>query len=450
MAFPIPSIFQVLKNSSFAQLYFAQAINLVGDACTWLGLALLAVDLAGKNAGGVLSIALTLRVLSFVLLSPIAGSIADRYDRKWIMVITHLGRMVLVCGLPFVTQVWQLYGIVLLLNCFAAFFTPTYKACIPLVTTDAEMPQAIALTGSTYQMLVIIGPGLAGALAMVGGQRQIFFWDGLTFLMAAIGIFTLPRQLRIGPSQLSPHSMVGILHDIKLGMIPLFQDKALRYGLATQLIGAIVGAQILVNTVGYVETTLHLGPMEYSWVMLVWGLGAAIGSIAFNYLSDKIGYLRLAGTGGIMMALALLPANTANLSGLIGLWLLAGIGQAWIDLPMQTLVGMRVDRELQGRVYGAHFAWSHLWWAIGYPLAGFLGQQWPQSTFTVSGWLAVGLIVGLRWWLWPKTLATTGFWHEHQHAHGEDHNHHGQNDPHLPHSHLHYHEIMNRVAHPNS
>ena len=78
-------------------------------------------------SGIILSGALTLRVTAFVVLSPLAGVIADRFDRKLIMVITHLSRMVIVCLLPFVTQAWQIYAIVLALNVFYAFFTPTYR-----------------------------------------------------------------------------------------------------------------------------------------------------------------------------------------------------------------------------------------------------------------------------------------------------------------------------------
>jgi MFS transporter, NRE family, putaive nickel resistance protein len=458
MAFPITPIFQVLSNKAFARLYFAQAINLVGDAFTWLGLALLAVELAGKNAGGILAVALTLRVMSFVLLSPIAGSIADRFDRKQIMVITHLGRMVLVCGLPFVTQVWQLYGIVLLLNCCAAFFTPTYKACIPMLATDAEVPQAIALSSSTYQILGVLGPGLAGAFANLVGQRQVFFLDGLTFLLAALTILMLPGQLRINLENSSPRKLVQILQDIKLGTTPLLCDPALRYGLALQLVGAIGGAQILVNTVGYVQTTLKLGSVEYGWVMLAFGLGAALGSIAFSYLSRRKStvltshfpaqYLTpatITGCGATIMTLALLPASGASFLGLIGLWLLAGLGQSWIDLPMQALVGTRVARELQGRVYGAHFAWSHLWWAIGYPMAGLVGQRSPLSTFMVGSLVGLGLLVVFHWWLWPRSLDQTGLWHEHEHEHEHRTGHahaHNRETTELPHSHLHYHSIV--------
>jgi MFS transporter, NRE family, putaive nickel resistance protein len=133
---------QGLHNPIFARLYLAQTINLVGDALTWLGLALLAFELAGAQSGTVAG-ALTLRVMVFVLLSPIAGVVADRCDRKLIMTWTYLARMVIVCLLPFVTQVWQLCIIVLMLNIFYAFFAPTHAATIPLVTAEADRSQAI-------------------------------------------------------------------------------------------------------------------------------------------------------------------------------------------------------------------------------------------------------------------------------------------------------------------
>ena len=73
----IPSSLRCLNNSTFARLYTAQTISLFGDALTWLGLALLAFELAGKDSAVVLSVALTLRVTAFVILSPIAGAIAS-------------------------------------------------------------------------------------------------------------------------------------------------------------------------------------------------------------------------------------------------------------------------------------------------------------------------------------------------------------------------------------
>ena len=80
-------------------------------------------------------------------------------------VVTHLMRLILVCLLPLVTQVWQIYLVTLALNSFYAFFTPTYKATIPLVVEEEDCPRAIALSGATYQLLGVLGPGMAGAIA---------------------------------------------------------------------------------------------------------------------------------------------------------------------------------------------------------------------------------------------------------------------------------------------
>lgn len=154
-----------------------------------------------------MSFALTLRVTAFVVLSPLAGAIADQVDRKSLMVTTHLARMVIVCLLPFVTQAWQIYAIVLALNVFYAFFTPTYTATIPLVTNPEDYPKAIALSSATYQLLGVLGPGLAGGVAAFVGTKQVFFLDGITFLIAAIFIFTLPGQLMVNQNQQSARTV---------------------------------------------------------------------------------------------------------------------------------------------------------------------------------------------------------------------------------------------------
>lgn len=171
----LPRWLEGLENPVFARLYLAQTINLMGDALTWLGLALLAFELAGEQASTILAGALTLRVTAFVLLSPMAGAIADRIDRKRLMVTNHLMRMGIVCLLPWVTQIWQIYAIVLALNSFYAIFTPTYTATIPLVTTEQQRPQAIALSSATSQLLGVLGPGVAGSIAAWVGTRQVFF-----------------------------------------------------------------------------------------------------------------------------------------------------------------------------------------------------------------------------------------------------------------------------------
>jgi NRE family putative nickel resistance protein-like MFS transporter len=277
------------------------------------------------------------------------------------MVVTHLIRMGIVSLLPFVTQTWQIYALVLALNVFNAFFTPTYQATIPLVTGQAEYPQAIALSSATYQLLAVLGSGLAGSVAAFMGARQVFFLDALSFLVAAILIVTLPGQLRVAAGQPSAKTEGRTWQDIKDGTTRLLTDPPIRYALAMQLVASITGAQILVNTVGYVQGTLHLGNQQYGWVMAAFGIGATLASVAFGAFNQCLGRTTFVTIGATLITVALLPANYTNLATLMLLWLVAGAGQSLVNLPTQTLVADRTPADAQGRVYGALFAWSHLW-----------------------------------------------------------------------------------------
>jgi NRE family putative nickel resistance protein-like MFS transporter len=107
------------------------------------------------------------------------------------------------------------------------------------------------------------------------------------------------------------------------------------------------------------------------------------------------------------------------------LWTIAGFGQSLINLSMQTLIADRTPTNFQGRVYGAHFAWSHLWWAGAYPLAGWLGQTMPQQTFLYGSLIGLGLLAIGHSILTPDRFphTHTDFWHIHLHHHDLPHQH---------------------------
>lgn len=427
------TLFRSLRNPVFARLYIAQTTSLLGDALTWVGLALLAFELAGQKAAVVLASALTLRVTAFVLFSPLAGAIADRLDRKLILVTTHLVRMVIISLLPFVSQIWQVYVLVFALNLFNAFFTPTYQATIPLVTGQQDYPQAIALSSATYQLLGVLGPGLAGDVAAFMGARQVFFLDALSFLIAAILILTLPGQLRV--AQKSSNRRGETWQNIKDGTSRLLSDPPLRYALAMQLVASIAGAQILVNTVGYVQGTLKLGNIQYGWVMAAFGIGATLSAVIFGNISQRLARTTWVLLGAVLITLSLIPANFASLGVLMLLWLLAGAGQNYVNLPTQTLIADRIPSEAQGRVYGAHFAWSHLWWGLSYPLAGWLGTNFMDREFLYGSLVGLALLAIVQLTLSPNIQ------HKHEHIHDEEHQHqHPEGySAEEPHTHLHQH-----------
>jgi len=450
------TFFRSLRNPVFARLYTAQTTSLLGDALTWVGLALLAFELAGKNAAVVLSVALTLRVTAFVLLSPLAGAIADRLDRKKIMVVTHIFRMLIVGMLPFVTQIWQIYVLIFALNVFNAFFTPTYQATIPLVTGENDYPQAIALSAATFQLLGVLGPGIAGSVAAFIGARQVFFLDALSFAIAAVLIFTLPGQLVVAQSQQPSRTTRRTWGDIKDGTTRLLTDAPIRYALAMQLVASIAGAQILVNTVGYVQGTLKLQEVQYGWVMAAFGIGATLCAVIFGTFNRSLPRTTFVLIGATLITLALLPANYANLTPLMLLWVVAGAGQSLVNLPTQTLIADRIPSGVQGRVYGAHFAWSHLWWAISYPLAGWLGSNFADREFLYGSLVGLMLLVVVQITLSPQLHEHEHLHylsdHEHKHIHDEQHQHEHNQWMAIgePHNHRHEHTVIINHSHPHT
>lgn len=382
--------FQALRSRIFARLYLAQTISLLGDAFTWVGLALLSYQFGRERSAIILSTALTLRVTAFILFSPFAGVLADRVDRKKILYTTHFIRMGIVGCLPFVQTEWQIYSLVFLLNVFNAFFTPTYKSIIPQVVDKAYYREAVGLSTATFQLLGVLGPGLAGILAAWLGAREIFLVDAFSFIVAGILILTLPGQLLSQPADSSTQPQ-ATWSELIAGARLLFGHPYIRFALAVEFVSAIAGAQILVNTVGHVKEGLGLTDTYYGWVMGVFGIGATLAAFGGGY--DKTPSRRMSLIGGaLLLGLALLGANYVGYPGLLGLWLIAGLGQSLAEIPSETLIGENVGPSWQGRAYGSHFAFSHLWWAIAYPIAGFTGNRFPGQNFLYGGLMTLALM----------------------------------------------------------
>lgn len=381
--------FKALRNKTFAKLYLAQTISLLGDAFSWVGLALLAYQLDKEHSATILATALTLRVLAFIIFSPFAGVVADKVARKKILYVTHFIRMALICCLPFVNTELQIYALVFLLNVFNAFFAPTYRAVIPQIIERNLLREAVGLSTATFQLLGVLGPGLAGIVAVWFGARQIFFLDGISFIIAGILILSIPKvELQKGVSDKAKRAS-DTWSDVLKGIRLLFGNKILRFALSIEFVSAIAGAMILVNTIGHIKNNLLLNDNYYGWVMAIFGIGAAVSAFILGSLDkSKTRTISLI-SGAIVLGVSISFANYVPYALLMGLWLMAGLGQSLAEMPSETLIAENIASENQGKVYGSHFAFSHLWWAIAYPVAGFLGTSFPERGFLYGGILTL-------------------------------------------------------------
>src|SRR6267154_5385864 len=151
------------RNQNFRLLFSAQIISLLGSGVTTVGLALFAYQLTGgTSATAVIGNALTLRILAFLLFSQPAGVIADRINKKKILIAADLIRFGLLALFPFITQVWQIYALIFAINAVTAFFTPTFESSVPEVVGDEHYVQALSLSRVATDIEAVAAPALAG------------------------------------------------------------------------------------------------------------------------------------------------------------------------------------------------------------------------------------------------------------------------------------------------
>ena len=153
---------EVLADRTYRHLFMAQVIALVGTGLATVALGLLAFDLAGADAGAVLGTALAIKMIAYVGVAPVAAAFAERLPRRTTLVSLDLVRAGVAVFLPFVTEVWQVYVLIFVLQSASAAFTPTFQATIPDVLPDeTDYTRALSLSPLAYDLESVASPMLA-------------------------------------------------------------------------------------------------------------------------------------------------------------------------------------------------------------------------------------------------------------------------------------------------
>ncbi len=390
------------SNRSFLLLFGAQIISLLGSGATTIGLALFAYRLVGADSATVvLANALTLRIVAFLLFSQPAGVLADRANRKVILVAADVVRAALLTTLPFATSVFHVYLLIFAINGVTAFFTPTYEASLPAIVGERHIVGALSLSRVAVDVEAVAAPAVAGLIVLLMGARWIFWFDAGTYLVSAALVVgaTVPHVAK--PPQRP--SVRQFFSEITYGSRTILRVPALRQAIVLSFVEAIAGAAAIVGTVAYVRTVLGRGETAVAVAMAALGLGSAaaalvLGRLTGRYESGIVDRAALHGlrhgwtrrallAGGFALGVVLLPGVLVPpLAILVVLWALNGGGQALIAIGSATLLAEHTLPHERGRVYAAHFALTHACWLFSYPLVGYASALWGTAvTFTVAG-----------------------------------------------------------------
>ncbi len=388
---------EVLSNSVFRRLYTAQVTSLVGTGLTTVALALLAFELGGQNAGQVLGIVLGLKMLAYVAAAPIFSGFWHILPRRGTMITLDLIRAALICLLPFVTEVWQVYVLTFVISVAAAGFSPAYQATIPDVLQDERLyTRALSLSQMSYDIERIMSPTFA-ALALLFMQfNTLFFLDSVTFLISA-GILTTLRFPVNKSADRGDRTIANILY----GLQKYLMARQLRALLLFFVSYAMAHAMVLVNTVVIVRYQMGLGESETGLAFASAGVGSIVASLSVPRLADRLQIRSILVSGAVALACGLFLIQFAtSLSALFPAFALIGMGGALINTQAGRVIVANSDESDRPALFAAHFALSHACWLVGYPLAGFLGTQMSMgnTALLLMAVASVSAVVGAAYW----------------------------------------------------
>ena len=186
----------VLKNGTYRRLFAAQIVALLGTGLLTVALGLLAFDLAGSNAGAVLGTALTIKMLAYVGFAPVINALVARLPKKPVLIGADLIRAAMALCLPFITEAWQIYVVIFLLQSASATFTPAFQSLIPTILKDErDYTRALSLSRLAYDMEALVSPAAAALLLTVLSYNNLFLGTVAGFLFSAfmVVITVLPR-----------------------------------------------------------------------------------------------------------------------------------------------------------------------------------------------------------------------------------------------------------------
>lgn len=408
----------VLTHSSYRRFFAAQVLSLLGTGLTTVALGLLAFDLAGADAGVVLGTALALKMLVYVGLSPVAEVIARRVPRKRFLVGLDLLRASFVLFLPFVTEVWQIYVLVVLFQSCSAAFTPVFQATIPeLVPEEEDYTKALSLSRLAYDLEALLSPMLAGLLLGLASFHVLFVGTTIGFLASAVLIVgaVLPASAEQPPERTSFRARL-----VRGSWIYLATPR-LRGLLALSLAVSAAGAMVIVNTVVLVQAEFAGSDRQVALLFAAYGAGSICIALSLPHLLHVVSerFAMLLGGGLLVIALMVFP-TLESVSGAGLLWGIMGGAAALVQTPAGLLLRRSANPEDRPAVFAAQFALSHACWLISYPLAGWGGALLGLETVAlVLGALAL-IGVSTAFFVWPAADPLE-LEHEHEeieHDHG--------------------------------
>ncbi|HZR24118.1 MAG TPA: MFS transporter [Vicinamibacterales bacterium] len=351
------------ENRNFRLLFVGQAVSQLGDWFNSVAVYALLLDLTGSATA--VAMMMIVQFLPVAVISPVAGVVVDRVDRRKLMIAADVSRGICILGLLLVRradQVWIAYVVMALTVCASAFFEPARTATIPNVTSAEELLPANALSSALWSAMLAAGASIGGLVTAVFGRNVAFTINALSFFWSA-GAILMTRydstpEVRPAPKGFA--QLTGIT-DLIEGARYVRRHAHVAALMCVKAGWGLAGGFLLLLTV-FGQRVFPIGSGSAGGIGMLYGargVGAGLGPIALRWLLGQerrtmrraigpaffaVGVFYIGLAGAPTLALAALSVLLAHVGGSI-LWVFSTV-----------LLQMEVPDRFRGRVFSAELA----------------------------------------------------------------------------------------------
>ncbi len=384
---------ELLRNGPLARLLVGEFVSSIGD---WLYLVaiLILVYQTTQNAV-VLGIVGAARILPYVFLSVPAGIVADRFDRRLVLLSTDIARGLLMLAIAAIVvtdgPVWLVVALAIGGTCFAAFFGPAIGAYLPsLVTDEDQLGPANSAWSTLDNLAFIVGPAAAGILIAVGGMATAFVLNAASFGVIAVILWQLPRNVpeaAAGPQDAGGSGPVATARALDRAILVPVAGLAL-----IDLVGSVAGGGLSVLTVIIATAGLGGGEEATGFLNAGIGLGGLVGALAAGALVLRPSLVPVLVVGSVVFAAGLAALGFAAALGVaIVAIAVAAAGSLLLEVTSTTIFQRVVPDGVRGRALGILGTISTLAFAAGSFVVPVLADAF--GTGPVLGAIAIAIVL---------------------------------------------------------
>ncbi|MCA1816579.1 MAG: MFS transporter [Acidobacteria bacterium] len=400
------------RNRPFRLLWLGQVVSQLGD---WFDtIAVMTIVLRLTGSGRAVGLIFVTRFLPSVVISPLSGVVADRFNRRHIMIASDLVRAVVVLGFLAVRrpdQVWMIYALTVLQLTFSTFFEPAKSASIPSLVEPREIVAANAITSVTWSAMLTLGAAVGGFVTGWVGTDAAFVIDSLTYLASAALIFriAMPKRAARPKRKLTLTKALGITDTLEGMRYVRARPRLVAYLAVKPAWGVGGGVMTLLAVFGEkVFPVAGKAALGIGALYTARGIGTAVGPVLARRvggetrraLQKSIGLAFLV-AGVFYAAFGVAPTLAVALVMLA----IAHAGGSVLWVSSTALLQVSVEDEFRGRVFAAELALMTLAMAASNYVTGELLDPIGYSPRVVAA--GTGLFFLLPGVVW---FATTRWW----------------------------------------